>query len=221
MRPRPPDGQSVLSPLAEFIPHNRVRGAEADRGQSGTFAGKHGHWSSQRHAVACTGGCSPGCRISVAVNFRGVGGTTFPFTLCLQIQLSQASKGLIFNFRFRTTLRASNQVVVGLANREWPAICASRPVTAYISAAWRNGSDLTAGRPFPVVSTERFPVPSTSLSNLYDGRPADHIFSRVADLLNHFMMHSFCVGGPPNTFVTGAAVDESTKSGGWKTESTA
>ena len=121
MRPRPPDGQSVLSPLAEFVPHNRVRGAEADRGQSGTFAGKHGHWSSQRHAVACTGGCSPGCRISVAVNFRGVGGTTFPFTLCLQIQKSQASKGLIFNFRFRTTLRASNQVVVGLANRGLPS----------------------------------------------------------------------------------------------------
>ena len=105
-------------------------------------------------------------------NKFGVGATTFPFTLSLQIQTSQASKGLIFNFRIRRTLRASSQVVVGLANRDCPPICASRPGTAYISAAWRNGSDLTAGHPFPVVLTERFPVPSTSLSNPCDGRPA-------------------------------------------------
>ena len=69
---------------------------------------------------------------------------------------SQASKGLIFNFRFRRTLLASSQMVVGLANRDCPAICVSRLVTAYISAAWRIGSDLTAGHTFPVVSTERF-----------------------------------------------------------------
>ena len=47
---------------------------------------------------------------------------TFPFILCLEIQTFQASKGLIFNFRFRRTLRASSQVVVGLANRDCPAI---------------------------------------------------------------------------------------------------
>ena len=63
---------------------------------------------------------------------------------------------MVFNFRFRRTLRASNQVVVGLANRDCPAICAYRSVTAYFSAAWRTGSDLTARHPFPVVSTERF-----------------------------------------------------------------
>ena len=34
MGPRPPDSQSVLEPMGRFIPHNRVRGAEADRGQS-------------------------------------------------------------------------------------------------------------------------------------------------------------------------------------------
>ena len=85
-----------------------------------------------------------------------MGATTFPFTLCLHIQKSQASKGLIFTFRFRRTLPASSQVVVRLSNRNFPAICASRPVTAYISAAWRIESDLTAGYPFPVVSTERF-----------------------------------------------------------------
>ena len=52
---------------------------------------------------------------------------------------------------------ASSQVVVRLANRDCSAICASRLVTANISAAWRIGSDLTAGHPFPVVSSERFP----------------------------------------------------------------
>ena len=34
------------------------------------------------------------------------------------------------------------------------------------------------------------------------------------------MMHSFRVGGSPSTFLTGAAVDEIMKIGGWKTEST-
>ena len=65
----------------------------------------------------------------------GVGVTTFPFTLSLQIQTSQASKGLIFNFRIRRTLRASSQVVGGVANWDCPAICASRPVMAYIPVA--------------------------------------------------------------------------------------
>ena len=44
---------------------------------------------------------------------------------------------------------------------------------------------------------------------------------RAAELLNHFMTHSFRVGGSPSTFLTGAAVDEIMKIGGWKTESTA
>ena len=35
MGPRPPDSQSVLEPTGRFVPHNRVRGAEADRGHSG------------------------------------------------------------------------------------------------------------------------------------------------------------------------------------------
>ena len=53
-------------------------------------------------------------------------------------------------------LRASSQVVVGLSNRDGSAICASRLVTVYNSAAWRMGSDVTTGHPFPVVSTEAF-----------------------------------------------------------------
>ena len=44
---------------------------------------------------------------------------------------------------------------------------------------------------------------------------------RAAELLNHVMMHSFRVEGFTSTFVTGAAVDEIMKTGGWNTESTA
>ena len=44
---------------------------------------------------------------------------------------------------------------------------------------------------------------------------------RAAELLNHFMMHSFRVGGSPSTFLTGAWVYEIMKIGGWKTETTA
>ena len=51
--------------------------------------------------------------------------------------------------------------------------------------------------------------------------PWKTIYLRTAELLSHFMMYSFCVEGSPSTFLTGAAVDEIIKTGGWKTESTA
>ena len=122
--------------------------------------------------------------------------------------MSQASKGLIFNVRFCRTLRASSQVV-GLANRNCPTICTSRPVTAYIM-------------PHVVLDQLKgFPVPSTSLSNPYDDRPAKIYFCRAEELPTHFKMHSFGVEGSPSTVLTGAAVDEIMKTGGWKTESTA
>ena len=135
---RPPDNQSVLEPTGRFVPHDRVRGAEADRGKSGgTFVGEHDHRSSQRHAVACTGGCLPGCRISVTRDVARYSldliswcrGYDLSVYIVFADPKSQASKGLIFNFRFRRTLRASSQVVVELANRDCSAICASRPVT--------------------------------------------------------------------------------------------
>ena len=44
---------------------------------------------------------------------------------------------------------------------------------------------------------------------------------RAAELRNHLMMRPFRVGGSPSTFLTGAAVDEVMKIGGWKTESIA
>ena len=93
----------------------------------------------------------------------------------------------------------------------------SRPVKAYISAAWRIGSDLTAGHPFPVVSTERFSGTVYLFEQPVWRRPArPFIFGR-----KNFMTHSFRVEGSPSTFLTGAAVDEIMKTGGWKTESTA
>ena len=48
----------------------------------------------------------------------------------------------------------------------------------------------------------------------------DDLFAGPAELQNHFMMHSFRAGGPPSTFLTGSAVDEITKTGVGKTEST-
>ena len=36
---------------------------------------------------------------------------------------------------------------------------------------------------------------------------------------SYFMMHAFCVGGCPSTFLTRMVVDEIMKIGGWKTQS--
>ena len=87
---------------------------------------------------------------------RGLGVTTFSFTLCLQIQKSQASKGSILNVRFRRTLRASSQVVMGLGSRNCPTIYASRPVTAYISAAWLSDRTRPRGTRSPWLRLKGF-----------------------------------------------------------------
>ena len=89
-----------------------------------------------------------------------------------------------------------------------------------MSAAWRIGSDLTAAHPFPVVTTERFPGPSTSFNSPYDGRPARPLFSggRVAEALHDAFLS---LGRLPQHISDRAAVDEIMKIGGWKTESTA
>ena len=90
-----------------------------------------------------------------------------------------------------------------------------------MSAVWRIGSDLTAGHPFPVVSTERFSGTVYLFEQPVLRPPCKIIYLRAAELLNHFMMHSVRVEGSPSTFQTGVAVDEIMKTGGWKTESTA
>ena len=121
----------------------------------------------------------------------------------------------------RDIASGSSQVVVRLANRDCPANRACRPVTAYIFAAWRLGSDLTAVHLLPVVSTERVSDTVYLFEQPVRRPPCKTIYLRAAELRNHFMMHSFRVGDLPSTFLTWAAVGEIMKIAGWKTKSTA
>jgi len=146
-------------------------------------------------------------------------GYDLSFTLGSQILKLPGSKGLIFNFQFGKTLRASSEAVVVLADRDCPAICAFRAVKAYISAAQRIGWDLTAGHLFPVITTEggrgSRPLSGARMTASLQG----HL--REAGLPSHFTMHSFRVGGSLSRSLAGTAVDEIMKIGGWKTESIA
>ena len=81
-------------------------------------------------------------------------GYDLSYTLGSQILRLLESRGLIFNFQFGKTLRASSEAVVVLADRDCPHKCACRAVTAYISAAQRIGWDLPAEHVFPVVAAE-------------------------------------------------------------------
>ena len=102
-----------------------------------------------------------------------------------------------------------------LADRDCPAVCAFRAVTAYISAAQRMGWDLTAGHLFPVVTAEggqgSLPLPPASMTTVLQA----HL--RAAGLPSHFTMHSFRLGGSLSKSLAGTAVDEIMKIGGWKT----
>ena len=57
-----------------------------------------------------------------------------PFTLDSQVMRLSESAGLIFNFLFGKTWRRSTEVVVVLADKECPQVCAFRAVAEYISA---------------------------------------------------------------------------------------
>ena len=81
-------------------------------------------------------------------------GYDLPFTMGSYISKLPVSKGLIFNFEFGKSLRASSEAVVVLPDRDCPAICAFRAVMAYISASQRIGWDLTAGHLFPIARAE-------------------------------------------------------------------
>ena len=106
-----------------------------------------------------------------------------------------------------------------LADRECPAVCTLRAVTAYISAAERMGWNLTAGHLFPVVTAEggrgSLLLPAARMTTALQG----HL--RAAGLPSHFTMHSFRVGGSLSQSLDGTAVDKIMKIGGWKTESVA
>lgn len=77
-------------------------------------------------------------------------GYDFSFTLGSRILKLPEPRGLIFNFQFGNTLRASSEAVVVLADRDCPAIFAFRGATGYIAAAQPMGWDLIAGQPFPL-----------------------------------------------------------------------
>ena len=64
------------------------------------------------------------------------------------------SRGLIFNFSFGKTLRASSEAVVVLADRNCPAIFSFRVVTAYSSAAQQTVLDSNTGPLVPVATAE-------------------------------------------------------------------
>ena len=146
-------------------------------------------------------------------------GYDLSFTLGSQILKLPESKGLIFNFQFGKTLRASSESVVVLAYQDCPAICAFRAVTDYIAAVQLIGWDLTAGHLFPSVSAEG----GRGSLSLSAARMAtalqDHL--RAAELPSPFTMHSIRVGGSLSNSLAGTAVDEIMKFGGWKTESVA
>ena len=141
------------------------------------------------------------------------------FTLGSQILKLPNSRGLIFNFQFGKTRRASSEAMVVLADRDCPAVCTFRAMTAYISAAQRMGWDLTAGHLFPVVTAGgdrgNLPLPAARVTTALQA----HL--RAAGLPSHFTMHSFCVGGSLSKSLAGTTVDEIMQISGWKTESVA
>lgn len=146
-------------------------------------------------------------------------GYDLSFTLGSQVLRLPESKGLIFNFQFGKTLRASTEAVVVLTDKECPSICAYRGVTEYISAAQGLGWDLRKGRLFPVVTPEgsrgREKLSAPRMTADLQG----HL--RRANLPSHFTMHSFRVGGSLSKSLAGTAMDEIMQIGGWKTESVA
>ena len=81
-------------------------------------------------------------------------GHDLSFTMGSQVLRLPAEAGLIFNFQFGKTLRASVDAVVVGPDVACPFICAVRKVTAYISAAEGIGWDLSQGHLFPAVLLE-------------------------------------------------------------------
>ena len=131
------------------------------------------------------------------------------FTMGSHMLRIPASKGLIFNFQFGKTLRASCEAVVESADRDCPAICAFGVVTAYISVVQQIGWNLITGHLFPVALS----LPAARMA----ANQQSHL--RMAHLPNHFLMHSFRVGDSLSKSLAGRAVHEIMKIGGWKAES--
>ena len=146
-------------------------------------------------------------------------GYDLSFTLGFQILRLPESRGVVFNFQFGKTLRASSEAIVVLADRVFPETRASRAVTAYISAAQRIGWDLIIGHIFPVATTEGGRGSRSLPAACITASLQAHL--REVGLPSHFTMHSFRQGGSLTRSLAGTAVDEIMKIGGWKAEAIA
>lgn len=114
-------------------------------------------------------------------------------------------------------LRTPTESVVVLADRGKYQPCPALAVAGYITVAQGIGWDLTSGLLFPSFGVDR----SRGLSPLPPPRLTASLQShlREAGLTVHYTMHSFRVGGSVSESLTGTAVDEIMKLGGWKTGS--
>ena len=106
-----------------------------------------------------------------------------------------------------------------LADRDCPAVCAFRAVTAHISAAQRMGRDLTAGHLSPVVTAEGGrsiqPLSAARMTTALQGHFAA---GRAAEPLHGALLPR---GRFPQQSLAGTAVEEIMKIGGCETESVA
>ena len=120
-------------------------------------------------------------------------GHDLSFTMGSQVLRLPAGEGLVFNFQFGKSLRASVDAVVVGPDVACPSICAVRNVTAYINAAEGIGWDLSQGHLFPAVLPEgtrgRAPLTAAQMTAALQ----QHL--RVAGLPPRYTMHSFRVGG--------------------------
>ena len=131
--------------VSRVVPHLRVGGTEAGRGAGEPGCTDVGNTLIDLLSDMCSRAqvaASLAERISLtrdialfALAFYSMRrGYDLPFTLGSHILKLPNSSGLIFNFQFGKTLKASSVAVVMLADRDCPVVCAFRDVTAYISA---------------------------------------------------------------------------------------
>ena len=144
-------------------------------------------------------------------------GYDLSFTMGSHILKLPASKGMIFNVQFDKTLRASSEAVVGLADRDCPAICAFRTVTRCITIAQRIGWNLTTGHLFPVVTAAR----GRGRLPLSAARMTANLKGICGWQSCRATLRCTPLGGSLSKSLAGTAVDEITKIGWWKTESVA
>ena len=145
-------------------------------------------------------------------------GSDLSFTLAAQILRLPESRGVIFNFLFGKTLRASSEAVVVLATDDSDT-CPVRGVGEYIGAAQAIGWDLSSGYLFSTPKEDG--TRGTSRLIAKDMTTALQAHLQAADLPTTFTMHSFRVGGSLSRAMAGEAIEQIMQVGGWKTEAIA